>query len=118
MIVHTRQNEHGETEAYISPITHTPPEKPERAIEVPQATKKRLGLDDEKSWVITTEINRFIWPGPDIRPVPGGGYSYGFLPARMTRDLIQHIKDNARDPALLVTGRDDETLIEHVRQQR
>jgi hypothetical protein len=50
--------------------------------------------------------------------VPGGGSAYGLLPAAMTRDLVQQIRDNARDRALLVTGRDDEALIEKVRQQR
>ena len=33
--------------------------------------KKQLGLDRERSWIILTELNRFIWPGPDIRPLPG-----------------------------------------------
>jgi hypothetical protein len=118
VIVHTRQNEYRETEVYISPITHTPPKNPERAMVIPPATKSRLGLDAEPSWVITTEINRFIWPGPDIRPVPGGGPAYGLLPAPMTRDLVQHIKDNARDRLLLVTGRDDPALNERVRHQK
>jgi hypothetical protein len=68
VIVHTRQNEYRETEVYISPITHTPPKNPEHAMQIPFATKKRLGLDAESSWIITNEINRFIWPGPDIRP--------------------------------------------------
>jgi hypothetical protein len=91
---------------------------PEKAIEIPQATKKRLGLDEEPSWVITTEVNRFIWPGPDIRAVPGGSLAYGYLPASMTRDVVQQIKTNARDRSLLVIGRDAEVLNEKVRQSR
>jgi len=118
VIVHTRQNEYRETEVYISPITHTPPRNPERAMEIPSATKARLGLDAEPSWIITTEINRFIWPSPDIRPVPGDGPAYGLLPAAMTRDLVQQTKDNARDRLLLVTERDDPVLIARSRQQR
>lgn len=118
VIVHTRQNEYRETEVYISPLTHTPPKNPERAMQIPAATKKRLGLDTEPSWIITTEINRFIWPGPDIRPVPGGGPAYGLLPATMTRGLVQQIQDNARDRLLLVTGRDDPVLTARSRQQR
>jgi hypothetical protein len=118
VIVHLRENEYHETEVYISPITHAPPENPERAMEISKATKKRLGLDAEPSWIITTEINRFIWPGPDIRSVPGGGAAYGLLPAAMTRELIQQIKNNARDRTLLITGRDDHVLIAKVRQQR
>ncbi|MDN5848332.1 MAG: type II toxin-antitoxin system PemK/MazF family toxin [Nitrococcus sp.] len=118
VIVHTRRNEHGETEVYIAPVTHTPPENPARAMEIPQATKKRLRLDDEKSWIITTEVNRFIWPGPDLRAVPGGGMAYGFLPASMARGLVQQIKNNARSRAFLITGRDDEALNERVRRER
>ncbi len=118
VIVHTRQNDHGETEVYIAPVTHTPPEVLERAMQVPSATKARLRLDGRASWIITTEVNRFIWPGPDIRTVPGGAAAYGQLPASMTRDLIQQIKGNARDRSLLVIGRDDEVLNEALRQRR
>ena len=105
VIVHLRVNEHQELETYICPVTHTPPEVLEKAIEIPAATKKRLRLDDERSWIITTEVNRFSWPGPDLRPVPGGGYSYGLLPGTMTRDLVAQIKANALDRSLLVVGR-------------
>lgn len=105
VIVHLRVNEHKELETYICPVTHVPPEVPEKAMEIPAATKKRLGLDDERSWIITTEVNRFIWPGPDLRPVPGGGYSYGLLPGAMTRDLVAQVKANAQDKALLILGR-------------
>ncbi|TAK53806.1 MAG: hypothetical protein EPO25_09505 [Gammaproteobacteria bacterium] len=105
VIVHLRVSEHQELETYICPITHTPPEVLEKAIEIRAATKERLHLDDQRSWIITTEINRFIWPGPDLRPVPGGGYSYGLLPAVMTRDLVAQVKANAQDRSLLVVSR-------------
>jgi hypothetical protein len=45
VIVHLRVNEHRELETYICPVTHTPPELPEKAMELPRATKARLGLD-------------------------------------------------------------------------
>lgn len=118
VIVHTRENEFRETEVYIAPVTHTPPVKPERAMEIPLQTKKRLRLDDEESWIITTEVNRFIWPGPDIRPVPGGGEAYGLLPANMARGLVRQIKQNANDRTLLVIGRDDAVLSEEVRKRK
>lgn len=105
VIVHLRVNEHQELETYICPVTHTPTEIPEKAMEIPKATKLRLGLDDQRSWIVTTEVNRFIWPGPDLRPVPGGGYSYGPLPAAMTRDLVAQVRANAQDKSLVVVGR-------------
>ena len=51
-----------------------------------------LGLDDERSWVIVSEGNDFVWPGPDLRFLPGRGpesAAYGFLPPlvfRVVRD--------------------------------
>ena len=117
VIIHQRQNEHDETEVFICPVTHTPPEHPEKAMEIPQATKKRLGLDTDASWIITTEVNRFIWPGPDIRSVPGGGWMYGLLPAAMTRDLVAQVKRNSADRSLLVVSRDDDTLTQQQRQR-
>lgn len=110
VIIHTRMNDHREIEVYIAPVTHTPPHPPERGLEIPPATKARLHLDEKRSWIITSEVNRFIWPGPDLRPVPSGGFSYGLLPAKMARALVQRIKDNARDRSLLVVRRDHDVL--------
>jgi hypothetical protein len=105
VIVHLRLDEQQQLETYICPITHTPPDCPENAMEIPQATKARLGLDGERSWIITTEVNRFLWPGPDIRPTTEGKYSYGLLPAAMARDLITQLRANTEDKSLLITTR-------------
>ncbi len=37
----------------------------------PRDAKRRIGLDDAPAWIVTTEANAFIWPGPDVRPVLG-----------------------------------------------
>ena len=47
---------------------HAPPDREGDAIEIPLETKKRLGLDSERSWIMITEANEFVWPGPDLRP--------------------------------------------------
>ena len=70
----------------VLPITHTAPQPPDEGIELPQAIKARLGLDSERSWVIVSEGNDFIWPGPDLRPLAGEGPEsvvYGYLPPRL-----------------------------------
>ena len=51
----------------VLPVTHSPPEDPALAIELPLATKNRLGLDAERSWIVLSESNEFFWPGPDLR---------------------------------------------------
>ncbi len=76
-------DEAGAAKVIVLPITHTPPMDPAHGVEVPAATKRRLGLDDARSWIIVTESNRFNWPGPDLRPAIAGAPAsvvYGELP--------------------------------------
>jgi hypothetical protein len=75
-------DEEGSRIVRVLPITHAPPLNPKDAIEIPTRVKQRLRLDDERSWIILTESNRFVWPGPDMRAPPSesaDGY-YGPLP--------------------------------------
>ena len=65
-----RTDESGGQRVLVLPITHRPPERPSLAIEIPAKVKQRLRLDDAPSWVILTEWNEFVWPGPDLRRVP------------------------------------------------
>ncbi len=99
-VILTRINRSGETIAYVLPITHTPPLKDEHGIEIPRATKIRLGLDTERSWIITTELNQFAWPGPDIRPTASGEYVYGYLPEQLMQLVLAQVKHHAREKQL------------------
>jgi hypothetical protein len=104
-VVLTRVNNSGNTVAYVLPITHTPPLKDEDGIEIPQTTKRRLGLDAERSWIVTTELNQFAWPGPDIRPTASGEYLYGYLPEKLMRLVLEQVKTHARDRQLKTVPR-------------
>lgn len=82
--------EEGQEIVTVLPVTHTPPAEPAFAVEIPAATKARLGLDDDRSWVVLTEANRFAWPGPDLRPArPGDSASvaYGLLPYALAEEI-------------------------------
>lgn len=83
-VIMVTKNDDGETLVTVLPVTHTPPSDPTLAVEIPRQTKQRLGLDDERSWIVLSEANRFIWPGPDLRMAkPGEPLSvvYGYLSA-------------------------------------
>jgi hypothetical protein len=83
-------NEEGERVVTVLPITHTPRSDPTLAVEIPAAVKRRLKLDDERSWVVLTEANRFIWPGPDLSPARPGdlaSISYGLLPFALFEEI-------------------------------
>ena len=91
-IVVAIDGENDDKTVYVLPITHTPPSNQQDAVELPQATKVRLGLDSERSWVVVSEGNSFVWPGPDLRPRPGQGtesVAYGMLPSAFFRIVKQ-----------------------------
>lgn len=72
------------------PITHSQPENPGFAVEIPSRVKRHLGLDDARSWIIVSEGNRFLWPGYDLRQIPAlGRYDYGFLPPRFFDQVLE-----------------------------
>ncbi|HEY1750350.1 MAG TPA: growth inhibitor PemK [Caulobacteraceae bacterium] len=93
---------------YVLPVTHSPPQSPGDAIEIPPATKARLGLDTERSWVVLTETNAFVWPGPDLRFLPGGGpetLAYGMLPPAFFREVRDRFVAGVRARRSRVTRR-------------
>lgn len=71
----------GETWVTVLPVTHRPPANLAAAVEIPQAVKKHLGLDDARSWVAVSEGDQFVWPGYDLRKLrQSDRYDYGYLP--------------------------------------
>lgn len=89
-VVLTTRNDQGDIVVVVLPITHARPRDPDLAVEIPAATKRRLGLDEDRSWIVVTDANRFIWPGPDLRPRRPGdpaSVAYGLLPAALFREV-------------------------------
>ncbi len=99
-IIPSRKEKNGLELVTVLPVTHTAPDNPDDAIAIPAGTAKRLGLDHEQSWVVISEYNQFVWPGPDIRPVPFTDqqkWEYGYIPAKLydkiKNAMIQRLKD-------------------------
>ncbi len=107
-IVLGQEDEEGDTVVTVVPVTHTPPTRAEEAVEIPLATKQRLGLDSERSWVIVSEVNRFIWPGPDLRPISRDKpdrFDYGMLPPALFRRIKECLLTEARAQQLRMIPR-------------
>jgi hypothetical protein len=78
IVVVSGPDESGDVRVSVVPITHSPPEDPHGGLELPDEVKRQLGLDPERQWAIFDEVNRFVWPGYDLRKVPRtGADSYG-----------------------------------------
>jgi mRNA-degrading endonuclease toxin of MazEF toxin-antitoxin module len=109
-VVLASRREGEETRVIVAPITRAAPGKGMAAIEVPADTKRRLGLDHQRSWIITSEVNVFNWPGPDIRPVPGrpgSPFLYGYLPTRTAQAMIDGVNEQRRRGQLRQVRRDE-----------
>jgi hypothetical protein len=89
----------GEPVVRVLPITHTPPSNAADAIEIPAAVKARLRLDDERSWIVLTESNRFVWPGPDLRGLDTDTGYFGQLPPALFADVKRRFVAIARGEA-------------------
>lgn len=51
----------------VVPITHSPPDDSADAVQIPAPLKAHLGLDEAPAWIVVTETNDFLWPGPALR---------------------------------------------------
>jgi len=101
-------NNGGRTVVTVLPITHSPPQAASDAVELPPAVKRRLGLDEARSWAVVNEVNRFIWPGPDLRAVSRDDperFEYGLLPPSLFRQIRERFMAAAAAQRLQIVPR-------------
>jgi hypothetical protein len=96
----------GETLVTVLPVTHRPPADNGAGVEIPRAVKRHLGLDDERSWIIVSEGDQFVWPGYDLRKVRGSDrYDYGFLPPAFFSSVLVALRAWHKAHKVAVTPR-------------
>lgn len=98
----------GQTIVTVAPITHLRPEAGV-GIELPRPVKERLGMDGDSSWIVTDDLNRFVWPGPDLRALRRGdnAFTYGPLPRSLYRALRDRVLASAEAGRVKITTRDE-----------
>lgn len=107
IVLAVENNEQG-VQATVAPITHRPPEGMTIGVELPLRVKQHLGLDAARSWVIVSEVNQFIWPGYDLRPIPGNEnrFDFGFIPPGLFEKIKSGMLDLVRQRRSTITSRD------------
>ncbi|MBA5779099.1 type II toxin-antitoxin system PemK/MazF family toxin [Stappia sp. F7233] len=96
IVISKKFEETGATQVTVVPITHAAPPQADRRIhlKLDDADCRKLGLDHQDHWVVLDELNRFEWPGYDLRPIPGTDrYDYGMLPQSTFQKIVQAIID-------------------------
>lgn len=90
-------DDEGDTVVYVVPVTHSPPPQHPHAVAIPASVKRRLGLDDAPSWIVISELNQFVWPGYDLRPIARDRpdtFAWGFLPTEILEAVKRGIVAN------------------------
>jgi hypothetical protein len=108
IVVAARRSADGDTVVIVAPITHAMPVDPDASLEIPPTLCRALGLDGQRHWLRVDELNRFTWPGYDLRPIPGrpAEYAYGMLPAPLFEELRRAILARQKARSGRLQGRD------------
>lgn len=97
----------GATIVTVLPVMRSAPIVAGSAVEIPQTVQRHLGLDDGRSWVVVAEGNEFVWPGYDLRKIPGTDrHDYGFLPPRFFNHVLTAFITWRRAASLAISSRD------------
>ena len=98
------------TELLVVPVTTQPPQHAADGFEIPARVKAHLGLDAERCWIMVTELNRFRWPGPDIRPIEHNSDRtpyYGFIPQPLFDAILEAVIERREKRKLAITKRSE-----------
>lgn len=107
VVLATRKQEHG-TEIVVAPVTTKPPRQGTAAVEMPERVRRHLGLGNERCSIVVDEVNRFTWPGPDIRAVRRQGEPspfYGKIPAKLFEQVREAMERVVKATRLQITKR-------------
>ena len=110
VVVIARAEVDGQTELLVVPVTTQPPTRAGDGFEIPTRIKTHLGLDAARCWIMVTELNRFRWPGPDIRPIEHGEERtpyYGFIPQPLFDAVLAAVIARAEGTRVKVTRRSE-----------
>ena len=108
IVVAAPRRENGDITVIVAPITHAPPADQSDSLKIPTQICRSLGLDGQRHWLRLDKLNRFAWPGYDLRTIPGrpGEYAYGMLPQPLFEQLRTAILDRQKAKAPNIQGRD------------
>jgi hypothetical protein len=107
VVVAARQSD-GDLSVLVAPVTHTPAAEGADSMEIPEAVRRALGLDAQRQYLRLDELNRFVWPGFDLRPIPrrSGEVAYGMLPKELFERLRRGILERQGAKQLRIMPRE------------
>jgi hypothetical protein len=105
VVITAAQEAEGQCRVRVLPFTHRPTET-SRSISVVPKVKRHLGLDHDASWIVLDEVNEFIWPGVDLRPISRSRpqvWMFGVLPIEVFDEIRVKLRDIRQQRRVLRT---------------
>ena len=109
VIVAVQSQNDGSFTVLLAPITHSSKQANNAAIIIPEQAKTITGLDEDQSWLLTTEVNAVSWLDPGIVPAKKGQWIYGYLPRGIVRKAVDTILKFGREKKLKIIDRREGT---------
>lgn len=110
IILATTENIDGSREVVLCPITHAPPSRGQRAVEMPAKVAAHLGFDGQTCWIKTHEVNTLTWEKGripfGISEARKGQWAFGMLPQQLTKRAFEQVRFYARQRTLKTVKRD------------
>lgn len=111
IILTSKQHEDGSKDVVLCPITHSPPQHGESAVEIPPKVARYLRLDDERSWIKTDQVNTVQWEKDRIpygvTPAHPQQWIFGNLPRQLGRKAFEQVREKSHDRTIQNVRRDD-----------
>lgn len=111
IVLVTKPRADGTKLVVVCPITHTPPDDPASAVEIPPRVARHLELDHQRSWIRTHEVNTFTW---ENNRIPAGvtkagkdRWAFGELPYRLATEAFDQVAARSRDKTVTRVDRDN-----------
>lgn len=114
VVLAMQPDEGGARNVIVCPITHTPPDNESTAVELPPRVARHLGLDAERSWIRTHQVNTFKWfegmTPAGVVPADKSRPTFGHLPPKLYTAVRDQVSENSKHRHLHNVRREDETL--------
>jgi uncharacterized protein YifN (PemK superfamily) len=107
VIVAIQSQNDGSYTVLLAPITHSSKQANNASILIPRQAKKITGLDEDQSWLLTTEVNAVSWLDPGILPAKKGQWLYGYLPRGIAKKAVEDILKFRGEKKLKIIDRRD-----------
>jgi len=110
IILVSEPRENDAREVIVCAISHMPPDRDAAAVEIPHKVAQHLGLDDERMWIKTDQVNVFQWEEGrlpfGVTPAREGEWSFGVMPFQLAKAAFDQVRERSQEQTIAVVPRE------------